>query len=154
MRPGRRTCHRVATTSALAAYIRRGTAIERWRCLEDGTMPRLIDYACLSLLLVTPLVASGAQNVRGLVTEQASGTPLAGVLISLSDDTSGVAAATTLTNDRGAYLLRAPQPGRYRLGAKRIGVRRFESEPMELVASQDVERNVELEALAFKLPTV
>ena len=69
-------------------------------------------------------------------------------------DSAGASDVTTLTNDRGAYFLHASQPGRYRLGAKRIGVRRFESEPFELVASQDAERNIELEALAFKLPTV
>lgn len=118
-------------------------------------MPRPIVYAWLSILLVAPLGASGAQNVRGLVTEQATGTPLVGVLMTLSRvDSAGAPDVTTLTNDRGAYFLRAPQPGRYRLGAKRIGVRRFESEPFDVVASQDIERNVELEALAFKLPTV
>lgn len=118
-------------------------------------MPRLISSACLSILLVAPLAASGAQNVRGLVTEQATSTPLAGVLMTLSRvDSAGAAAVTTLTNERGEYFLRAPQPGRYRLEAKRIGVRRFESEAIELVASQDIQRNVELEALAYKLPTV
>jgi len=118
-------------------------------------VPRPIVLVCLAILPVAPLVSSGAQNVRGLVTEQATGTPLAGVLLTLSrDDSAAAAVATTLTNERGEYTLRAPQPGRYRLGAKRIGVRRFESEVIELVASQDVERNVELEALAFKLPTV
>lgn len=118
-------------------------------------MSRLVCYACLTILLSGPWVTSGAQNVRGVVTEQASGTPLAGVLMSLSlDDSPGSAVVTALTNDRGAYFLRAPQPGRYRLGAKRIGVRRFESEAIDLGPSQDVERDVELEALAYRLPTV
>ena len=118
-------------------------------------MPRPRTSAYVLILLVTPLVASSAQNVRGVVREQASGTPLIGVLMTLSrDDTSGAAVVTALTNDRGAYFLRAPQPGRYRLGAKRIGVRRFESEPIALAASQEVERDVELEALVYQLPTV
>ena len=89
-------------------------------------MPRFIGRVCLSILLVAPQVASGAQNVRGLVTEQATRTPLAGVLMTLSRvDSAGAVAVTTLTNERGEYFLRAPQPGRYRLEAKRIGVRRF-----------------------------
>lgn len=116
-------------------------------------MPRSV--VSLYLLLATPMVAGGAQNVRGVVREQVSGTPLAGVLMTLSrNDSAGSTVATALTNDRGSYFLRAPQPGRYRLGAKRIGVRRFESEAIELAASQDIERDVELEALVYQLPAV
>jgi hypothetical protein len=70
------------------------------------------------------------------------------------DDSAGVMIATTLTNEQGMFALRAPQPGRYRLSAKRIGVRRFESEAFELAASQAIERDVELEALAYSLPMV
>ena len=120
---------------------------------EVPFMPRLVS--CLAILLAAPWVTIGAQNVRGVVREQASGTPLAGVLISLlREDRPESVMVTALSNDRGVYFLRAPQPGRYRLGAKRLGVRRFESEAIELVASQDVERDVELEALAYRLPTV
>jgi hypothetical protein len=108
-----------------------------------------------AILLAVPVASSSAQAVRGLAREQASGTPLNGVLMSLvRDNDSASVVATALTNDRGTYVLRAPQPGRYRLGAKRIGVRRFESEVFELAMSQDIERNVELEALAYSLPTV
>jgi hypothetical protein len=89
------------------------------------------------------------------VREQAAGTPLAGVLMTLvRDDNPGVTVVSALTNDRGTYLLRAPQPGRYRLGAKRIGVRRYESGAIELESAQDVERDVEVEALAYRLPIV
>ncbi|HZI30508.1 MAG TPA: carboxypeptidase-like regulatory domain-containing protein [Gemmatimonadaceae bacterium] len=118
-------------------------------------MTRPIRLVWLPMVLAVPLASSSAQTVRGVAREQASGTPLSGVLMSLLpyNDSAGVV-ATALSTDRGTYVLRAPQPGRYRLGAKRIGVRRFESEVFELAASQDVERNVELEALAYSLPTV
>ena len=109
--------------------------------------------ACLTMLLATPLVATGAQNVRGIVRERASGSVLAGVLMTLSRDDSSGAVVTALTNERGAYSLRAPRPGRYRLGAKRIGVRRFESDAFD-VATQDIERDVDVEALAYQLPAV
>jgi hypothetical protein len=123
--------------------------------LEVPMMSRLVFCARLTILLAAPWIPSGAQTVRGIVREQASGTPLVGVLMTLSrDDSPGSAAVTSLTNERGTYFLRAPQPGRYRLGAKQIGVRRFESEAIDLVASQDVERDVELEALAYQLPAV
>jgi hypothetical protein len=121
--------------------------------IERMTRPLLLAW--LPFVLTVPLAPSGAQSIRGLAREQASGTPLSGVLMSLlRDNDSASVVATALTNDRGAYVLRAPQPGRYRLGAKRIGVRRFESEVFELAASQDVDRNIELEALAYSLPTV
>ena len=96
-----------------------------------------------------------AQTVRGIVRERASGTPLVGVLMTLSrDDSVGAPVVTALTNERGAYSLRASLPGRFRLGAKRIGVRRFESEAFDLGSFQEIERDVELEALALQLPTV
>jgi hypothetical protein len=116
-------------------------------------MPRPVFCTCLALFIATPLV-SGGQTVRGIVREQA-GTPLVGVLMTLSlDDKPESTVVSTLTNDLGAYSLRAPQPGRYRLGAKRIGVRRFESEAIDLSAAQGIERNVALEALAYRLPAV
>ncbi len=114
-----------------------------------------VTCACLTILLATPFLPSGGQNVRGVVRERASGTALAGVLMTLArDDSTGAVVTAALTSDLGAYSLRAPQPGRYRLVAKRIGVRRFESEPFDLASSQDVDRNVEVEALAYQLPAV
>ena len=109
---------------------------------------------CLLVVCTAPVAAGSAQTVRGVVREQASGTPLVGVLMTLSSDTAGGPVVTTLTNDRGAYSLRASVPGRYRLSAKRIGVRRFESEAFDLGSFQEVARDVELEALAYQLPTV
>jgi hypothetical protein len=109
----------------------------------------------LALLMMMPLMSSAAQNVRGVVNERTSGLPLPGVLITLTIDSAGATtAATALTNAIGGFSLRAPQPGRYRLAAKRIGVRRYESEAFELAAGQEVERNVELESLVYQLPTV
>jgi hypothetical protein len=116
---------------------------------------RPVILACLTAFLASPWMASSAQTVRGVVREQASGTPLVGVLMTLSrDDRPGAAVVTALTNESGTYSLRAPQSGRYRLGAKRIGVRRFESEAIELMDAQEVARDVELEALAYRLPPV
>ncbi|HEX6316201.1 MAG TPA: carboxypeptidase-like regulatory domain-containing protein [Gemmatimonadaceae bacterium] len=116
-------------------------------------MSRLVVSAWT--VIVIPLATSRAQTARGVVTEQATGAPLAGVLMTLArDDDPGQVVASTLTSERGLYHLRAPQPGHYRLGAKRIGVKRFESAAIELAAAQDIERNVELEALAYQLPIV
>jgi hypothetical protein len=108
-----------------------------------------------TLIIVATPVAASAQTVRGIVREQTSGTPLVGVLMTLSRaDSAGAPVVTALTNERGAYSLRASLPGRFRLGAKRIGVRRFESDAFDLASFQEIERDVELEALALQLPTV
>lgn len=116
---------------------------------------RPVVWPLLVLLSLSPLVASEGQSVRGTVKEQATGTPLSGVLMTLSrEDSLSAPASTALTNEQGAYVLRVSQPGRYRLASKRIGVRRFESEPFELAAGQEIERDVELEALVYRLPTV
>ena len=115
-------------------------------------MTRLVSCTC-ALFIATPLV-SHAQAVRGIVSEQA-GTPLVGVLMTLSlEDKPESTVVSTLTNALGAYSLRAPHPGRYRLGAKRIGVRRFESDAIELSSGQEIEHDVSLEALVYRLPAV
>ena len=108
--------------------------------------------AALLIGLTAPTLE--AQSVRGTVREQNSGTPLSGVLMTLSRDGSLAAVATVLTNDRGTFVLRAPEPGRYRLGAKRIGVRRFTSDAIELASAQELQMDVELEALVHQLPAV
>jgi hypothetical protein len=116
-------------------------------------MHRTIVAACATVLALTPLTGM-AQGVRGVVKERDSGIPLSGVLVTLTMEGGGDApVVSTLSTDVGAFTLRAPQAGRYLLGAKRIGVLRFESEPIEL-AEEVVEFDVELEALVHRLPTV
>lgn len=119
-------------------------------------MPQRVPVIILTaLLVVVGTVPGAAQTVRGIVREQASGAPLTGVLMTLArDDSAGTAPVTALTNERGAFSVRASQPGRYRLSAKRIGVRRFQSDAFDLASFQEVERDVELEALAYQLPVV
>lgn len=118
-------------------------------------MQRRIAAASFALLILLPLTTGLAQAVRGVVKERESGLPLPGVLVTLTIDSVGaVPAASALTTDIGTFSLRALQPGRYRLGAKRIGVVRFESQPIELGAPQVAELNVELESLFYRLPTV
>lgn len=111
----------------------------------------------LRIVLVALICASAAeaQVVRGSVTERASATPIAGVLISLVPAAgSGASAISVLSNERGEYAVRANAPGRYRLDAKRIGVQRYVSEPFELGAGESRRLDVTLEAVAFRLPEV
>ena len=107
--------------------------------------------------LIAGSAAVQAQTVRGVVTERNSGTPLSGVLITLfrgDSLSSAPALVTMLTNDRGAFVVRAPAAGMYRVGAKRIGVRRFISAEIELRAEQDRTLDITLEPVVFQLPEV
>src|SRR5688500_20053563 len=96
-------------------------------------MTRPIRLVWLPMVLAVPLASSSGQTVRGVAREQASGTPLSGVLMSLLpyNDSAGVV-ATALSTDSGTYVLSATQTGRYRLVAKRIVIHRFWSELFEM----------------------
>ncbi len=112
---------------------------------------RITTRLSLSFLLcTTPL---GAQLVRGTVTERTSGAPLSGVLVTLVNDSSRTV-GSALTSERGDYGIRAPAEGRYRIDAKRIGVRRFSSAVFDLTTGETRELNVQLDALLYSLPEV
>ncbi|HEX9562815.1 MAG TPA: carboxypeptidase-like regulatory domain-containing protein [Gemmatimonadaceae bacterium] len=96
----------------------------------------------------------GAQVVRGRITEVASSNPVAGVLVSLLQSGTDSSVATVLSTAAGAYAIRAPATGRYRVAAKRIGVRRYMSAPFELRVGETFQLDVSLDAIALELPEV
>lgn len=107
-----------------------------------------------AFLATSPLQA---QVVRGVVREAVTGTLVPGVLVTLeraSSDSSALGAVSVLSDARGDFAVRAPVPGRYRLAAKRIGVRRTLTEPFELAAGETRQLSIELEALLYTLPEV
>ena len=102
-----------------------------------------------------PVANATAQAIRGTVTERSTGLPIGGVLMTLVHaDSTSVTVVTALTRENGAFILRASQPGSFRVLAKRIGVRRFDSDVIDLASGQEIERSIELEALAYQLPAV
>lgn len=111
--------------------------------------------AVATLLLTAPLPA---QIARGTVRQSATGVPITGALVELlvADSAPGaeVRVASTLSDAEGAFTLRAPAPGRYRLGAKRIGVRRYLSEPFTLASGETRVFPIQLDALEYRLPEV
>ena len=95
-----------------------------------------------------------AQVVRGAITERASDAPLAGVLVTLEPLAAGHDPAAVLTSEKGEFRVRAPGPGRYLLTAKRIGVRRFVSDPIELHDGETRHMDITLDPVALLLPEV
>lgn len=114
--------------------------------------------AAAALLSLLSAIVAQAQVVRGVVTERTSGLPLPGVLVTLelADSTTSQRALnlTSLTDERGEYAVRAARPGRYRVEAKRIGVRRFTSEPFALAEGQTHRVDVVVDGLLYSLPEV
>lgn len=97
----------------------------------------------LGLIYVLALPNPAAsQSVRGLVVEADTGEPISGALVMLLDADS-TAAATAMSSSNGAYYLRAPAPGTYRLRADRIGYGSTLSEPLELAEGESSSYRVE-----------
>ncbi len=75
----------------------------------------------LGALLACALPAGArAQVVGGTIRERDNGTPLRAALVVLMDS-AGKERGATLTDGAGAFVLRAPAPGRYRVRAEHIG---------------------------------
>lgn len=110
------------------------------------------------LAAITMSASAHAQVVRGAVRELSGGSTLPGVLVTLeqlgADDSSATSVASVLSNDRGEYTILAPRPGRYRLAAKRIGVKRTLTAPFDLGAGAAREVTIEIEPLLYTLPEV
>lgn len=117
---------------------------------------RTLAALALPLLCASAL---GAQVVRGRVTESSSRAPVAGALVELvatgdGDAAGGARVASALSGVDGAFALQAPTAGRYRLVAKRIGVRRFEGPPFPLAGGETITRDITMDAVDYRLPTV
>ena len=79
-----------------------------------------VVFLCLSLV-VPGAGGSGAQVIRGVVTDSASLTPLAAVLVTLADG-SHRELQRALVDARGEFVFHAPLPGQYSVRAERIGM--------------------------------
>jgi hypothetical protein len=93
-----------------------------------------------------------SQSVRGTVAD-AGGVPVPGVLIQLIGADSQPA-ARALTNDLGNFLLVAPRAGTYRVRTLRIGFKPVLSEPVTLVAGQEMPQQIALASISLGLDTV
>src|SRR5574339_573849 len=100
------------------------------------------------------LQSTGAQVVRGTITERVSGRPLAGVLVSVASASDSTVTRHTLTNVRGEYALRLSSGGQYVLSAKRIGVARHTTNAMMLREGETRRIDIVLDQFEHKLPVV
>ncbi len=88
-----------------------------------------------SILVLAALTAApaAAQSIRGQLLDADTRQPIVTAEVALLPGETGYRAVATFTTDStGAFLLRAKQPGWYRLRARRIGYEEVISPPVEL----------------------
>ncbi len=113
---------------------------------------RILAAAAVGLALAGALSAPlAAQTIRGTVVRSTDTAPIIGVVVLLMDSAE-VARARGLTDARGAFQLRAPAPGRYRLRTLRIGFTATTGTPFSLRADTTV--RLVLDQIPVKLPAV
>ena len=95
---------------------------------------RFIRRAACALLFAALATPAFAQSLSGRITTRGQ-APIRGGLVELLDST-GRMTATAATDSTGAYRLRAPGPGVYRLWAGQIGFQAARSAPLELRAGE------------------
>ncbi|MGH7540500.1 MAG: carboxypeptidase-like regulatory domain-containing protein, partial [Gemmatimonadota bacterium] len=97
--------------------------------------------ATLAMGLLLCARGAGAQQVVGRAVEADGATAIEGAFISLIDG-AGTEITSTLSSDDGAYSLRAPEAGRYRLRVERIGFQTWVSEPFDALSGETVSREL------------
>ena len=80
----------------------------------------MIRWVLAAVLLCSAPLA--AQTIRGTASTTDGATPVPGVVVLLLDST-GTTVRRALTDERGAFVIGAPAPGRYAVRALRIGFR-------------------------------
>lgn len=100
-----------------------------------------------------PTAPLGAQVVRGVVTDRAAATPVAGVVLSVHDTRDSVV-AQVLSEENGAFEIRLPSAGTFSLDVKRIGVRRVRIPAFTVAGGETRRVDVTVEPLPAVLSSV
>ncbi len=104
----------------------------------------------LAALVLNPLRAQ-AQVVVGRLADPSNDAGVAGAVVSLRD-TTGATIASSLTDDQGHFVLRAPSSGVYVVRAERIGFRDATSDrfPLRVGETREVQMRASTEAVTLE----
>jgi Carboxypeptidase regulatory-like domain len=91
-----------------------------------------------------------AQVIRGRVVDDATGTPLISVTVSLLDAQGGTTAQSA-TDSTGLFEVRAADAGSFALSVQQLGFRSWTSEPLHLRRNETVQVEVRLGRQAIPL---
>lgn len=97
--------------------------------------------------------AASAQLVHGSVADSASGSPVAGALVTL-EAPDGRRVGVVATGSDGRYRVAAPAAGTFRLAVDRIGHARWISTPFAVRGADSVRRDVRLAGRRVRLDAV
>lgn len=109
--------------------------------------------ALLLLLLPGGVSAQQLQYVRGRVVDAATGEPIASASIRVAEE-SGEVSVSGRSDAVGAFNIRLPVAGTYRVTAERIGFAIFSSEPVPVAAGATVEVPVRMRSTTLALDSV
>ncbi len=112
---------------------------------------RWLPTALFSCALLPAYVT--AQNVRGVVREADSRTPVRGAFVTLRDP-DGRTRVGVLTDAEGRYVMRAPSLGSYQLRAERIGYDSTATPTFELAFGQTETVDLALKVAPLRLSEV
>ena len=123
---------------------------------HPATRPASAAARCVRVLtaLLLGLVGAplGAQAVRGVVVTGDS-VAVRGAVVTLVDSLGGVA-ASALSDEFGAFQVRAPRRGTWRLRTEAVGFARVTSFPFELATAEVLVRRVQLTDVTRRLASV
>jgi Carboxypeptidase regulatory-like domain len=114
-------------------------------------VPRSLSLIPLLLALLSAAPLS-AQTIRGALVDE-GGRPVDGTVVGLYPAAGGRAVAGGLTDAEGRFSLSAPEPGRYRVRAERVGYRAASAE-VDLVAGETSEVRLTTAVQAFVLDPI
>ena len=107
-------------------------------------------WSILLALATVSVIPLSAQSVGGTLVEKTTDRPIQGARILLVAE-GGTEVSSTLTSAAGGFLLRAPDPGPYRLRAERIGFESHTSDPFTLAAGQPLTYHLSVPVRAISL---
>lgn len=117
---------------------------------------RALRAACLTTLAFTALapVSTSAQVVRGTVSAEDTRQPMRGAVVTLLDASLARTGLRVLTDDRGAFAMRAPAAGTWAVEVRAIGFGVHRSAPRRVHAGETIVEAVVLRRLATRLATL
>lgn len=111
-------------------------------------------YSLLAIGLVLATQAAGAQVLRGAVVTEGSGAPVRGAVVTLLDASGRAADRRVLTDQEGAFALRAPTAGSWLLEARAIGYAPRRTTARSVASGETAVERIVLRQVATRLATL
>src|SRR5208337_4039227 len=116
------------------------------RAMQIMPSPIRQAFQVLILLLSIACVVGWGQTFQGSFTGTVmdpSGAVVPGTLVTVTEKDKGFSRSVTTSND-GSYEIPLLPPGRYVLGAQKIGFRNFQRGPLTLLVNQHLREDITL----------